>query len=65
MTSSPAPVPNQKGVKKNLAIFGVLAIAGVLMLAVSVVIGFVLIVIAEVFFVTAYRRFSKRAEPAA
>jgi membrane protein implicated in regulation of membrane protease activity len=43
-----------------LALFGALAIAGVLLLAISIVIGLVLLVAAEVFFMLAYRRFSQR-----
>ncbi len=46
-----------------LTFFAVLAIAGVLMLAISVVIGLMLLVVAEVFFAIAYRRFSRRAAP--
>ncbi len=42
-----------------LALFAVLAIAGVLTLAISVVLGLVLLIVAEVFFAMAYRRFSK------
>jgi uncharacterized membrane protein len=34
------------------------------MLAISVAIGLVLLVVAEVFFAVAYRRFSKRPPPA-
>jgi membrane protein implicated in regulation of membrane protease activity len=49
-----------KGVRKMLALFGALAIAGVVLLAISIVIGLVLLVAAEVFFMLAYRRFSQR-----
>lgn len=42
-----------------LTVFAVLAVAGVAMLAVSRVLGLLLLVVAEVFFVIAYRRFSK------
>ena len=42
-----------------LTIFAVLAVAGVLMFAVSRVLGLLLLVVAEAFFVVAYRRFSK------
>ena len=47
-----------------LTFFAVLAIAGVLMLAISVAIGLALLVVAEVFFAVAYRRFSRRPPPA-
>ena len=43
-----------------LTLFAILAILGVFMLAFSVVLGFVLLVAAEVFFAIAYRRFSRR-----
>ena len=46
-----------------LTFFAVLAIAGVLMLAISVAIGLALLVVAEVFFAVAYRRFSRRPSP--
>jgi hypothetical protein len=54
--------PDTKSVKKMLAIFGVLAIVGVLLLSQSVVLGLVFLGIAEVFFAVAYRRFSKTAK---
>lgn len=57
--------PDRAAVKRMLAIFAVLAIAGVLMLAVSVALGLVLLVVAEAFFVVAYRRFSARPKRAA
>lgn len=47
-----------------LTFFAVLAIAGVFMLAISVVIGLILLVVAEVFFAIAYRKFSRRPPPA-
>lgn len=47
-----------------MTFFAVIAIVGVLMLAVSVVIGLVLLVVAEIFFAIAYRRFSRRASQA-
>ena len=45
-----------------LTIFAALAIAGVLMLAISVAIGLILLVVAEFFFAIAYRRFSRRSK---
>jgi hypothetical protein len=42
-----------------LVIFAALALMGVLTLAFSVVLGLVVLVVAEAFFVVAYRRFSK------
>jgi len=48
-----------------LTLFAVVAILGVLMLAFSVVLGLALLVVAEVFFAIAYRRFSRRPGPAA
>ena len=47
-----------------LALFAAVAILGVLTLAFSVVIGLALLVVAEIFFAVAYRRFSKRSVPA-
>lgn len=46
-----------------LAVFGVLAVAGILTLVVSVVLGLVILLLAEVFFVIAYRRFSRGTKP--
>ncbi len=42
-----------------LSIFAVLAVVGVITLAVNVAVGLIVLVIAEVFFVIAYRRFSR------
>lgn len=47
-----------------LALFAVAAILGVLLLAFSVALGLIVLVVAEVFFAIAYRRFSKRPKPA-
>jgi hypothetical protein len=46
-----------------LALFAVVALVGVLMFAFSVALGLVILVVAEVFFAMAYRRFSKRPPP--
>jgi hypothetical protein len=46
-----------------LMIFAALAVVGVLTLAFSRVLGLVVLVVAEVFFVFAYRRFSKISRP--
>lgn len=63
---APAPAPtDKKGVRRMLVFFALLAILGVFMLAFSVVIGLGLLVVAEVFFVVAYRRFSRAQKPAA
>jgi membrane protein implicated in regulation of membrane protease activity len=48
------------GIRRMLIIFAALAIAGVLMLAISVVVGLALLVIAEIFFAVAYRRFARQ-----
>lgn len=42
-----------------LTVFAVLAVAGVLLFAFSRILGLLILVAAEVFFVIAYRRFSK------
>lgn len=44
-------------------IFAALAVIGVLTLALSRAIGLIVLVAAEVFFVVAYRKFSKRSKP--
>jgi hypothetical protein len=68
-TATPAtpasPSPDKRSVRRMLTVFAVLAIAGVLMLRISVALGLVLLVVAEVFFAVAYRRFSKRPPPTA
>jgi len=62
-TAAPSS-PDRRSVRRMLTFFAVLAIAGVLMLAISVAIGLVLLVVAEIFFAVAYRRFSRRPPPA-
>ena len=42
-----------------LMLFGALSLIGVILLAFSVVIGLIVLAVAEIFFVRAYRRFSK------
>jgi hypothetical protein len=60
MSSAPtSPGTGRKGVRKMLILFGVLGILGVLMLAVSVALGLIFLVVAEGFFLMAYRRFAK------
>jgi hypothetical protein len=60
MGSPGSPGPLEKfGVRRMLVVFAVLAIAGVLTLVLSVVIGIVILALAEVFFFLAYRRFKK------
>ena len=61
---SPSPPSGKNNVRSMLILFAVVAILGVFTLAFSVVIGIVLLIIAEVFFAVAYRRFSKRPRPA-
>jgi amino acid transporter len=65
--SSSAPGPqapaDRRGVRRMLSIFAVLAILGIITLAASVILGLVVLLIAEVFFVIAYRRFSRLARP--
>jgi len=46
-----------------LMIFAALAVVGVLALAFSRALGLIFLVVAEVFFVVAYRRFSKSSKP--
>jgi 4-hydroxybenzoate polyprenyltransferase len=58
---SPASSPDRKGVRKMLILFAVLGVVGVFLLAVSVLLGIIVLVVAEVFFVMAYRSFSKRS----
>ncbi len=61
----PAPSsPDRRGVRKMLTLFAVVAILGVVTLAFSVAIGLILLVVAEVFFAVAYRRFSRSSKAA-
>jgi hypothetical protein len=62
-SSSTAPPLDRTSVRRMLVVFGVLGIAGVVMLKFSVVIGLALLVVAEVFFAVAYRRFSRPPKP--
>jgi len=64
-SAAPPPQPSldQKGVRRMLMIFAALAVVGVLTLAFSRAIGLVVLVVAEIFFVVAYRRFSKTSKP--
>jgi 4-hydroxybenzoate polyprenyltransferase len=62
--SSPASSPNRKDVRKMLILFAVFGVAGVFLLAVSVVLGIIVLVVAEAFFLMAYRAFAKRSPPA-
>jgi len=64
-SSAPPPQPSldQKGVRRMLMIFAALAVVGVLALAFSRALGLIFLVVAEVFFVVAYRRFSKSSKP--
>jgi hypothetical protein len=65
-TNAPTPTssPDRKGVRKMLILFAVLGVVGVFLLAVSVVLGLVVLVVAEAFFVMAYRTFARRSPSA-
>lgn len=60
-TPTPPP-PDRSSVKRMLTLFAVVAIVGVLTLAFSVPLGLFLLIIAEIFFAVAYRRFSKSSK---
>jgi hypothetical protein len=62
-TPPTTPSPDRRGVRRMLTIFAVVAIIGVFTLAFSVLLGLILLVVAEVFFAIAYRRFSRRPKP--
>jgi hypothetical protein len=62
-STPPQPSADIKSVRKMLALFAVLAIAGVVLLIKSVVLGLAVLVVAEVFFAMAYRDFSRRSKP--
>jgi len=64
-SAAPPPQPSleQKGVRRMLMIFAALAVIGVLTLAFSRALGLIVLIVAEVFFVVAYRRFSKSSKP--
>jgi hypothetical protein len=47
--------------RNMLALFAVLGIVGVLLLAFSVILGLAVLVVAEAFFMMAYRNFSRRS----
>jgi hypothetical protein len=67
MGSKATPVPSspeRKSAVRMLALFAVIGLVGVLMFKFSVVLGLIILVVAEVFFAMAYRRFSKRPPPA-
>lgn len=49
----------RRGVRRMLTVFAALALLGVVTLAVSVAAGLVILLVAEFFFVIAYRRFSR------
>lgn len=51
--------------RKMLVLFAVLGVTGVFLLAVSVVLGLVVLVAAEAFFLMAFRSFSKRSRQSA
>ena len=57
-TASPSS-PERRSAVRMLALFAVIGLVGVLMFRFSVVLGLIILVVAEVFFAMAYRRFSK------
>lgn len=57
--TNPPGAMERAGVKRMLLIFAALAILGVISLAINVALGLIVLVVAEAFFVMAYRRFSK------
>jgi hypothetical protein len=63
MVTTPPSLSSQdrKDVRKRLIVFGVLGVVGVFLMAVSVVIGLVVLVAAEAFFLMAYRSFARRS----
>jgi 4-hydroxybenzoate polyprenyltransferase len=63
-TPSPGSSPSRKDVRKMLILFAFFGIAGVFLLAVSVVLGIIVLVVAEAFFLMAYRAFAKRSPSA-
>ena len=66
VTEAPLPTTSQgrKGVRKMLILFAVLGAAGVFLLAFQVVLGIIVLVVAEAFFLMAYRTFARRSPPA-
>jgi hypothetical protein len=62
--SSPLSSHDRKGVRRMLILFGVLGVTGVFLLAVSVVIGLIVLVAAEAFFLMAYRTFARPSSSA-
>jgi hypothetical protein len=63
--ATPGPSsPERRSAVRMLALFAVIGLVGVLMFRFSVVLGLIILVVAEVFFAMAYRRFSKRTPPA-
>jgi len=55
---------DKMSVKTMLALFAAVAVVGVLVMLFSIILGIFLLGVAEVFFVLAYRRFSKTAKAA-
>ncbi len=53
---------DRRAMKRMLMLFAVLGVIGVLLLAVSVVLGLIVLVAAEAFFLMAFRSFSKRSQ---
>src|SRR5437879_432019 len=63
VTEAPLPTasPDRRGVRNMLILFAILGIAGVFLLAFSVVLGIIVLVVAEAFFLMAYRTFARRS----
>jgi heme A synthase len=63
-SAAPPTPPDRRSVRRMLTLFAVVAIVGVVTLAFSVPLGLFLLIIAEIFFAVAYRRFSKSSKAA-
>ena len=60
----PTPSPDRKSARNMLFLFAVIAVLGVFTMAFSIVLGIVLLLVAEAFFAIAYRRFSGSSKSA-
>lgn len=57
--TSSVQTPDRKAIRKMLLVFALLGIIGIVFFAISVVIGVVVLLAAEVLFFTAYRRYAR------
>ncbi len=67
MSSETPPAPlssDRRGVKRMLLVFAILGVLGVFALAISVIVGLIVLVAAEAFFFVAYRRFVRSSRSA-